>query len=619
MIRRLLALAVLVLCTIAVRAANITVTGTGDTTAVDGVCTLREAVLAANLNTAFDTCTAGSPGLDTIRFNIGGGGVQTIVTAGGLSLTEPTIVDGTTQPGYAGTPLINIRSGVLPPFAPSSGFEIGVNAGGSTIRGIAIGEFQYAIGIRSSNNTIAANYIGLDASGLLPLTTALGVFILGEEPVSITGNVIGGVAAADRNFIAANTSAAIAAAFVAPGNVIRGNTIGLNVAGGTMNTGDGVDLQGGGGTIITDNLIAGLVGGGVNILASNGNVVQRNIIGTQTAPNGNRAVSLSSANDNVIGAAVSGGPDGNTFAYSTFGAGVEVISGTGNSILTNSIFANATMGIELRPIGPTPNDACDADTGANELQNRPSILRAVRTATSTTIVATLESTPASAFTLEFFANTPPGDQAQTYLGHATLNTDATCNGIVTFTMPSALALDTNITATATDANDNTSEISRPIAVTEALEVTKSFIPAQSAALVPVRLEITIHNPRTSAALATSFTDTYPANLVNAGAASATCAGTVIAPLDGNFVQFTGGTIPAGGTCTITAIVRATQAGTYVNDIPAGAVTALLTQNAVPASATLIAGPQPAGVPTLSQLASFALAVALALIALAKTS
>ena len=46
-------------------AATITVTSTADSLATDGNCTLREAVQAANTDTAIDACAAGA-GADTI-------------------------------------------------------------------------------------------------------------------------------------------------------------------------------------------------------------------------------------------------------------------------------------------------------------------------------------------------------------------------------------------------------------------------------------------------------------------------------------------------------------------------------------------------------------------------
>ena len=56
---------------------------------------LRAAVLASN--------SAG--GSNTIDFNISGPGVQTIALASPLpSLINPTVIDGTSPPGYVGTP-----------------------------------------------------------------------------------------------------------------------------------------------------------------------------------------------------------------------------------------------------------------------------------------------------------------------------------------------------------------------------------------------------------------------------------------------------------------------------------------------------------------------------------
>ena len=67
------------------------------TTAADsGVGSLRQAILNANTN----------PGPDTITFNIPGSGVQTIAPASALpQITDAVSVDGTTQPGYSGTPV----------------------------------------------------------------------------------------------------------------------------------------------------------------------------------------------------------------------------------------------------------------------------------------------------------------------------------------------------------------------------------------------------------------------------------------------------------------------------------------------------------------------------------
>src|SRR5947208_16929367 len=82
--------------------AIITVTSTGDTVAVDGFVTLREAIIAANTNAVSGDAPAGDVGLDEIHFNIAGPGVQTISPTTALPIiTEPLTIDGYTQPGAA--------------------------------------------------------------------------------------------------------------------------------------------------------------------------------------------------------------------------------------------------------------------------------------------------------------------------------------------------------------------------------------------------------------------------------------------------------------------------------------------------------------------------------------
>src|SRR5262245_38014270 len=77
-------------------ASTITVNSTADTaSAADGLCTLREAIVAANMNTASGgvagECQAGeaSPTVDTIAFDIPGSGVRTIAPTSAL----PTIME----------------------------------------------------------------------------------------------------------------------------------------------------------------------------------------------------------------------------------------------------------------------------------------------------------------------------------------------------------------------------------------------------------------------------------------------------------------------------------------------------------------------------------------------
>src|SRR5205085_3635008 len=61
---------------------------------------------------------------------------------------------------------------------------------------------------------------------------------------------------------------------------------------------------------------------------------------------------------------------------------------------------------------------------------------------------------------------------------------------------------------------------------------------------------------------------------------------------GGSVTLSGGTIPAGGSCTLTVNVTSMNAGGNVNTIAAGALVTNGGSNASPASATLVVGSAP---------------------------
>src|SRR5207237_607310 len=133
---------------------SFTVTNTNDL----GAGSLRQAILDANANA----------GADAITFNIAGAGIHTIAPTSALpSITDPVVIDATSQPGYSGSPLLEIDgsqagSGV-------SGFII--SAGSSTVEGFAINRFGAAGIVIESNGSdlIQGNYIGTDATGTVAL------------------------------------------------------------------------------------------------------------------------------------------------------------------------------------------------------------------------------------------------------------------------------------------------------------------------------------------------------------------------------------------------------------------------------------------------------------------
>jgi hypothetical protein len=99
-------------------------------TNASGAGSLRQAILDAN---------AFSGG--TIKFNLPGTGVQTISPPSGdlPAITKPVLIDGTTQPGFAGQPLIEIEGSSA---GLASGLELDAGSSGSVIRGLIINRFQ---------------------------------------------------------------------------------------------------------------------------------------------------------------------------------------------------------------------------------------------------------------------------------------------------------------------------------------------------------------------------------------------------------------------------------------------------------------------------------------------
>lgn len=248
-------------------------------------CTLPSAILAANAN----------PGLDFIHFRIGSGGRvtfqvplwETDVTPGEdpsralPPVTDPVVLDGTTQPGYSGTPIIWIR-GATPGFdrdgygaQPDEGIRI--FASNSVVKGFVISQFRFAIVVRGNDNKIESNYLGTNFAGNAADTVSgLGVgLVVGDR------NVVGG-SAAKRNLISGHQSAGVAI-WGGSSNFIQDNYIGTNAsANAPIPNGDwGISLSGGRNHHVKGNVISGS-GTGVHVRHTPGNTIQGNFIGTNT-------------------------------------------------------------------------------------------------------------------------------------------------------------------------------------------------------------------------------------------------------------------------------------------------------------------------------------------------
>lgn len=306
-----------------------------------GACTLRAAIQQANF-------TAGG---DTINFGIGSG-AQTIMPGSALpTIVQPVTLNATTQPGFAGAPIIEL-SGFT---AGGSANGLTISAGGSTVRGLVINSWSgYGIELNAlGGNTVAGNYIGTDIAG----SAALGNTLSGVWVNGTSGNTIGGASAGDRNVISGNTGAGVAGVRIenptASGNTVVGNFIGVDASGAAAIANySGVQILEapsntvGGLSAAARNVISGNAMSGVAIEgpASTGNSVIGNYIGIDAGGNsdvGNgTGVRISASNGNTIGGATAGAR--NVISGSA-GRGVHLI-GTldgGHTIQGNYIGTNA--------------------------------------------------------------------------------------------------------------------------------------------------------------------------------------------------------------------------------------------------------------------------------------
>jgi len=368
-----------------------------------GPGSLRQALLDGN----------DAPDENLILFNLPGAGPHVIHLLSALPVvTSPTIIDGWSASGLNEPPAVELDGG-----GGTNAFDgLVIRADGSTIRGLALYGFATAIRLEAhSYSVIQGNYIGTDSTGTnAPGNAGDGIhvnsshhWIGGELPG--TGNVIAGNGGNGIHFDSSN----------AMFNVIRGNLIGV--------ARDGVSPlgNGGDGLLFGDQTARNLVGG----CATDGNVI---------AHNGANGIRLSAT------------------------AGVQ------NPILANSIHSNARLGIDLGGDGPTPNDLEDPDGGPNLNQNFPVLIDAQSLGGITAIQGTLNSMPVGNYRIEFFLNDTPDasgfGEGQTFLGARVVFVHGDGNGDFFEPFTVAATADHFVTATATDAEGNTSEFSPAVRV-----------------------------------------------------------------------------------------------------------------------------------------------------------
>ncbi len=326
---------------------------------------------------------------------------------------------------------------------------------GITISGVSGG---------GGGNTVQGNFIGTNPAGTAALGTRVptpGISLNSATKALILDNVI-----SNRD---------VGISLFGANNTIQGNFIGTNAAG-TAAIPNFTGISAGGGDGVTGNIIGGDTAAERNVISGNVDVglslgagllgsqtVQGNFIGTATdgltsLGNGGRGILIAASSGQIIGGVLPG--QGNVIAFNS-ADGVSVTSGAGHAIRGNSIHSNGGLGIDLGDDGVTANDLGDADTGANNLQNYPVLTSVSSSGGNVPIVGTLNSEASKTYRLEFFgsdkADPSHFGEGQVFLGATDVSTDASGDASFDVTFPTTAG--PRVTATATDANGNTSEFS----------------------------------------------------------------------------------------------------------------------------------------------------------------
>jgi len=348
----------------------------------------------------------------------------------------------------------------------------GVVIGGSTPSDRNLFSSIDGVGVlfqNSSGNLVRGNLFGTNAAGNAVIPASPGVANSGVAIASTATATIGGASDADANVIAG-----FATGVSADNGIVRRNRIGTDVTGTiALPNGTGIRTGSGSTAVFQENVVSGnatgmFIGGSPTIV---GNLVGTDPTGTIDVGNETTGILLFNASATVGG---TGAGEGNLVAYNgtgsnLFDAGILLAGSGASRMRANRVFANSVIGIDLDGDGVTPNDASDFDTGGNGLLNFPLITSVVPGASSTHVEGRYEGAPSAALDLDFFASpvcrSRPQEplQAETYLGSLSgVTTDGA--GVATFAadFPVALAAGQAVTATATDAAGNTSELSQGI-------------------------------------------------------------------------------------------------------------------------------------------------------------
>jgi hypothetical protein len=434
-----------------------------------------------------------------------------LVVLDGATVTEPVLVQGPIPVEY------------------KDGLHL--TADGCTIRGLTIQNFpETGINLYSSYHLLEKNQVAGNAHAGIQGSVSLGTVVLGNSITgnginSVSGGGIlmlakgylGGPATIADNDITDNFGFGVQ--IYQESSVIRHNLVSRNTGPGVWVFGNYTEIlfnrigtrpdgTGGAGdwgngenglivaglaedrefvgikNIVRGNVIVANSQNGVFLPSARLSTLAGNRIGVdvddKSFPNAGHGILLAgNASGNVIGGFAfsrQGNLEANTIWYNQ-GAGVFVSSGVGNTIRGNSTYANGGLGIDLGPAGVNPILPAGSGTGPNKLLNYPVLVSAKAAANgppqpNTIWLSLYNSGNPKKLTLDFYLS-DSGDRSghgegQIYVGTVQVTAPPTAVSLpvnVPFSVPAGVTK--YLTATATDAEGNTSEFSNWVPISSA--------------------------------------------------------------------------------------------------------------------------------------------------------
>jgi len=274
-----------------------------------GPGSLRAAMLYANATS----------GVQTITFDIDGAGPGSPAvitpTAPLPAITAAVVIDGTSQPGWDGKPVVEVRS----PTTNMAWIGFGLEASGITIRGLAVTQFGQAIFAMQglTGHTLEQNYIGTNRSDE---ARGNGFGVMWRASSSVIRN----------NVISGNDADGLSLIIGASGNVVTNNRIGLRADGlaALPNGRNGVTLY----DAANNNTLEG------NLISGNGGV------GVDIQKNDNVAVAGTRFRNNTIGL------DANGAALANLGGGIRLDTAP-DTVIGEPGAGNTISGNQVPPVG----------------------------------------------------------------------------------------------------------------------------------------------------------------------------------------------------------------------------------------------------------------------------